>query len=39
MLSGNSKAVPQGDTMVEHQIEGEAEFSFLMRDEPIPYKQ
>mgnify|MGYP006091487287 CR=1 FL=1 len=38
MLSGNSKAVPQGDTMVEHQIEGEAEFSFLMRDEPIPYK-
>lgn len=38
MLSGNSKAVPQGDTMVEHQIEGESEFSFLMRDEPIPYK-
>ena len=38
MLSGNTTPVPQGDAMVEHQIEGESEFSFLMRDEPIPYK-
>ena len=38
MLSGNAKPVPQGDAMVEYQIEGESEFSFLMRDEPIPYK-
>ncbi|MFT7528392.1 MAG: glyoxylase-like metal-dependent hydrolase (beta-lactamase superfamily II) [Arenicella sp.] len=38
MLDGNTKAVPQGDAMVEHQIEGESEFSFLMRDEAIPYK-
>lgn len=38
MLSGNAKRMPQGDAMVEYQIEGESEFSFLMRDEPIPYK-
>jgi glyoxylase-like metal-dependent hydrolase (beta-lactamase superfamily II) len=38
MLKGNTKAVTQGNAMVEQQIEGESEFSFLMRDEPIPYK-
>jgi glyoxylase-like metal-dependent hydrolase (beta-lactamase superfamily II) len=39
MLSGNTKLIPLGDSMVEHQIEGESEFSFLMRDEAIPYAQ
>lgn len=38
MLSGNAKRIPQGDSMVEYKIEGESEFSFLMRDEPIPYQ-
>jgi glyoxylase-like metal-dependent hydrolase (beta-lactamase superfamily II) len=39
MLGGNTKLIPLGGAMVEHQIKGESEFSFLMRDEPIPYAE
>jgi glyoxylase-like metal-dependent hydrolase (beta-lactamase superfamily II) len=37
MINGETRAIPQGDGMVEHRIEGEREFSFLIRDEAIPY--
>jgi len=39
MLAGQALRVPQGDGMVEYRIEGEERFSFLMRDEPLPYRQ
>lgn len=39
MLAGESNKVHQGDGMVEHHIEGEKTFSFLMRDEALPYSQ
>ncbi|MEE4110002.1 MAG: MBL fold metallo-hydrolase [Halieaceae bacterium] len=39
MLAGAATRVPQGDGMVEYRIEGEERFSFLMRDEPLPYRQ
>lgn len=37
MLNGKSVPVPQGDGTVAHRVKGETEFSFLMRDEPLPY--
>ena len=39
MLLGNAKPVSQGDGMLEYKIAGESEFSFLMRDEPLPYEK
>ena len=39
MLSGNATSVPKGDGMREYSLPNEDEFSFLMRDEPLPYKQ
>ena len=37
MLDGNTERLDQGDGMIEHRIEGEEGFSFLMRDEELPY--
>ena len=39
MLKGETQKVSQGDGMIEHRIADETEFSFLMRDEPLPYRQ
>jgi glyoxylase-like metal-dependent hydrolase (beta-lactamase superfamily II) len=39
MLSGKAKSVPRGDGMREYSLPNEDGFSFLMRDEPLPYKQ
>jgi glyoxylase-like metal-dependent hydrolase (beta-lactamase superfamily II) len=39
MLAGQATRVPQGEGMVEYRFEGEERFSFLMRDEPLPYAQ
>jgi len=38
MLLGKAKKVGQGDGTVEYVVEGEQRFSFLMRDEPLPYR-
>jgi len=37
MLAGEALPFGQGEGMVEYRIEGEDRFSFLMRDEPLPY--
>jgi glyoxylase-like metal-dependent hydrolase (beta-lactamase superfamily II) len=37
MLAGKAQKVDQGDGMVEYHIPGEKDFSFLMRDEELPY--
>ena len=39
MLEGNTERINQGDGMIEHKIPGEQRFSFLMRDEVIPYQK
>lgn len=38
MLNGKAKKTPQGEGMAEYNIPGVVGFSFLMRDEPLPYK-
>ena len=37
MMAGQSIKIDQGYGMIEHKIDGESQFSFLLRDEPIPY--
>lgn len=37
MLNGKAKRVESWEGTVVYEIEGETEFSFLMRDEPLPY--
>jgi glyoxylase-like metal-dependent hydrolase (beta-lactamase superfamily II) len=37
MIAGDAMRVAQGDGMVEYRFPGEDRFSFLMRDEPLPY--
>ena len=37
LVSGQTEKVDQGYGMIEHRIEGEGQFSFLLRDEPVPY--
>ncbi|MEM9313193.1 MAG: MBL fold metallo-hydrolase [Pseudomonadota bacterium] len=37
MIAGDALPSSQGDGMVEYRVEGEDRFSFLMRDEPLPY--
>lgn len=37
MLSGKAKRVESWEGTVVYEIDGETEFSFLMRDEPLPY--
>ena len=39
MLAGKAQKVEQGDGMVEYHIPGEKDFSFLMRDEKLPYSR
>jgi len=39
MLKGKSIKIDQGYGMIEHKIDGETQFSFLLRDEPIPYSE
>ncbi|MFT5676029.1 MAG: glyoxylase-like metal-dependent hydrolase (beta-lactamase superfamily II) [Paraglaciecola sp.] len=39
MLAGKAQRVEQGDGMVEYHIPGDKDFSFLMRDEKLPYSQ
>ena len=39
MMQGKATKVPQGEGMVEYIIDGETRFSFLMRDESLPYKE
>lgn len=38
MLAGKAIKVPQWEGTVIYQLPDEKEFSFLMRDEPLPYK-
>jgi glyoxylase-like metal-dependent hydrolase (beta-lactamase superfamily II) len=38
MIKGKTELVDQGYGMIEHRIPGEAGFSFLMRDEALPYE-
>lgn len=38
MLSGTAIKVPQWEGTVIYELAGEEEFSFLMRDEPLPYQ-
>ncbi len=39
MIRGSAERVSQGEGMVEYRIPGEATFSFLMRDEALPYQK
>jgi glyoxylase-like metal-dependent hydrolase (beta-lactamase superfamily II) len=39
MLSGKATSIPQGEGMREYMITNENAFSFLMRDESLPYKK
>lgn len=39
MLSGKATSLPQGEGMREYKIAHENAFSFLMRDEPLPYEK
>lgn len=39
MMDGDATPVNQGDGMVEYLIPNEARFSFLMRDEKLPYAE
>lgn len=39
MMDGNATPVNRGDGMVEYLIPNEARFSFLMRDEKLPYAE
>ncbi|TQV87647.1 MBL fold metallo-hydrolase [Aliikangiella coralliicola] len=39
MLTGGAKLISKGEGMVEYKIPGEKQFSFLMRDEKLPYKK
>ena len=39
MIAGDALPVSQGDGMVEYRIEGDDRFSFLLRDEPLPYSR
>ena len=38
MLAGQARRVESWQGTVVYEFDGEAEFSFLMRDEPLPYK-
>lgn len=38
VINGQAQSVPQGDGMVEYIVNEDLPFSFLMRDEELPYK-
>ena len=38
IIAGNSNSIPQGEGMIEYKLEGDLPFSFIMRDEILPYK-
>ena len=38
MVAGKAEKVSQGEGMVEYRIKDETRFSFLMRDQALPYK-
>ena len=39
VIAGDAKSVSQGDGMVEYIVSDDLPFSFLMRDEKLPYKK
>ncbi len=39
MLAGEARRIESWEGTVVYEIDGESEFSFLMRDEPLPYKK
>jgi glyoxylase-like metal-dependent hydrolase (beta-lactamase superfamily II) len=39
VINGQAKPIPQGEGMIEYIVSEELPFSFLMRDEKLPYKK